>query len=456
MQNLTKLYVKKYKIDFLLIFIATLVYNISIFAVAQTFICDTKILFVLSLLIACFLKDFVYSFQIETLKRRIAINLTEQLFKNKMNDPQKFENLDILEQAISNYIVSYCLCYINNVVFLIPTILFMMKHNFIAVWLLLCWGIVVSANLQKTELEQKQAEIYTNTFFKNVTNKIENIKTINLFGQQQSFETYFKNDLITYYNEEKEIISYKSVGDIAENFIFVAIIAVVNTQYLPFVVASYFPIKQIVYFLNLKVKPISQETINSLEKPNTPKTIIEVICPKVEVGGEYNIEIQNNGLHIIKCESDAEKQHVFETLAGINDYNCVSIDGKVVASSRSCQIFNMSLMDNLFVDPLNMHTARTLTEQFSLSSLNLETSLEDICESDRKKVCLIRSLVQRGSVYVFEEPTEHLDAVAKQKFVECVGALKKDKIVIVISNDLIFDYVCDDIYKVGIAKKDKL
>lgn len=64
---------------------------------------------------------------------------------------------------------------------------------------------------------------------------------------------------------------------------------------------------------------------------------------------------------------------------------------------------------------------------------------------ERQKIAIARALVRGASILVFDEPASGLDAQAKTRLVALLATLAKDKLVIVIDHERLFDKVASSV-----------
>ena len=63
---------------------------------------------------------------------------------------------------------------------------------------------------------------------------------------------------------------------------------------------------------------------------------------------------------------------------------------------------------------------------------NLENMLSG---GEKKRVCLARGILRPADIYIFDEPTNDLDARNARNVINSINKLKKDAVVIVVSHD---------------------
>ena len=91
-----------------------------------------------------------------------------------------------------------------------------------------------------------------------------------------------------------------------------------------------------------------------------------------------------------------------------------------------------------------------LTKLFILPSLNKEIKLDPInlSSGEQQKISLIRAFLQEGKVLVLDEPTANLEKEAIESLYLYINKLKRDKLILIISHDEVFDEISDSIFRI--------
>jgi len=80
------------------------------------------------------------------------------------------------------------------------------------------------------------------------------------------------------------------------------------------------------------------------------------------------------------------------------------------------------------------------TLDFVINEKNTNTS-----GGEKQKISILKALNKNSPVMIFDEPTSALDAKTTDKFMQYLGAIKQDKIIILITHDAIVKNQCDEI-----------
>ena len=68
---------------------------------------------------------------------------------------------------------------------------------------------------------------------------------------------------------------------------------------------------------------------------------------------------------------------------------------------------------------------------------------------EKKRICVLRGLLQKKEVFVFDEPTNELDSVNTNIVLDYINELKKDAIVMVVTHDKRMIDKADKIVKIN-------
>ena len=131
------------------------------------------------------------------------------------------------------------------------------------------------------------------------------------------------------------------------------------------------------------------------------------------------ISLFKNNIYILKGENGSGKTTMIENLLGFaNRYTgSIKINGKDTLNTN----------DFLYV-PSNPFISGFYDRKTSNGS-----------DGQKKKFQISKDLKENKTVIIFDEPTNFLDAFAKQEFVQNLNVLRENHIVIVITHDSVFD-----------------
>lgn len=195
-------------------------------------------------------------------------------------------------------------------------------------------------------------------------------------------------------------------------------------------------------------KPIEKITLKNVSVKNDDDTIIENI----------NYSIEKGKLTVITGESGGGKTTSLRALTGIaerlsgdiiinDEYKANSMYSfidKMSIVMQSPYILNRNVKDNVYypnvepnkdtrsiVDNLNM--GKIIGRKFNEDS---EEDLEQkLSGGEKKRICILRGLIQDKQVYIFDEPTNELDAENTKAVLNEINKLKKKAIVMVVTHD---------------------
>lgn len=195
-------------------------------------------------------------------------------------------------------------------------------------------------------------------------------------------------------------------------------------------------------------KPIEKITLHNVTVVNDDDTLVENINYTLEMGK----------LTVVTGESGGGKTTSLRALLGIaerksgdiiinDEYKAKSMYSFIDRFSvvmQSPYIFNRDVKDNVYypsVEPTPR--SRDIIKGLNMSSVITRTFDEDseqemqykLSGGEKKRVCVLRGLIQEKEVYVFDEPTNELDAENTNKVLEYINELKSHAIVMVVTHD---------------------
>ncbi len=68
---------------------------------------------------------------------------------------------------------------------------------------------------------------------------------------------------------------------------------------------------------------------------------------------------------------------------------------------------------------------------------------------EKQKIAILRVLYKDTPVMIFDEPTSALDSKSIKSFINYLGSIKKEKIIIIITHDEYVSKTCDRVVSVG-------
>lgn len=195
-------------------------------------------------------------------------------------------------------------------------------------------------------------------------------------------------------------------------------------------------------------KPIEKITLKNVTVLNDDDTLIENI----------NYSLKRGELTVVTGESGGGKTTSLRALLGIaeresgdiiinDEYKAKSMYSFIDRFSvvmQSPYIFNRDVKDNVYypnVEPTQrsketikgLNMGRIINKKFDEDS---EQEMQyKLSGGEKKRVCVLRGLIQEKEVYVFDEPTNELDAENTRKVLDYINELKTHAIVMVVTHD---------------------
>lgn len=170
------------------------------------------------------------------------------------------------------------------------------------------------------------------------------------------------------------------------------------------------------------------------------------------------------GVYLLNSKSGTGKSSLIDVIMGLKNpfsgdiwltskgENLKTNPDYFALSSQNPIIFSGTILDNIFFGgdfPFDTPLAKKYIERLNLKKSVmpedfLNTKVDSINANfsggQIQKISLIRTLMSKRNIVIFDEPTNGLDFKSKNRFLQCVRELNKDKIVIIISHDEIFTY----------------
>lgn len=130
----------------------------------------------------------------------------------------------------------------------------------------------------------------------------------------------------------------------------------------------------------------------------------------------------------------------------INDKLAVSslfyLSNKINLTLQNCTIFDRSVMENIAYPNKKPNTfAMKNIKKFELEEVAKRTDndsvnlVDQLSGGEKKRISFVRAVSRRGDIYIFDEPTNDLDAENVQRVLQMMQKVKTHDIVIVVSHD---------------------
>jgi thiol reductant ABC exporter CydC subunit len=216
----------------------------------------------------------------------------------------------------------------------------------------------------------------------------------------------------------------------------------------------------------------SQEAVDELLTQNEDfvaavqldETITSFACKDVRVSWQaefmqpFSCEARKGELLVIRGKSGVGKSTLAMGFLGLLSYqgsitvnekelsNFTDLNQRIVGTVQRSHIFNTSIRENLKVgnsgasDEQIMKVLAMLELDGLVSEMSsgLDTIIGDfgriVSGGEAKRLAVARTLLSDADVYIFDEPTEHLDHLLAQRIELAITALMSEKIAIVITH----------------------
>lgn len=213
-------------------------------------------------------------------------------------------------------------------------------------------------------------------------------------------------------------------------------------------------------------KPIEKITLKDVRVVNGDDTVIDNI----------NFTISKGELTVVTGESGGGKTTSLRALIGIaeREKGEIIINDEYSANSmysfidrmaivlQSPFIFNRDVKDNIYYPSIekiensdsiisDLHMEKIVDKKFD-ESYEQEMELM-LSGGEKKRICVLRALLQEKEVYIFDEPTNELDAENTETVLNYINQLKNNAIVMVVTHDKRMIDRADKVVKINNAVK---
>ena len=227
-----------------------------------------------------------------------------------------------------------------------------------------------------------------------------------------------------------------------------------------------------------ELQPTPQNVINT-SKDNYEKKIEKITLKDVTVVNDDNITIENinytlnkGELTVITGESGGGKTTSLRALLGIaerqsgdiilnDEYKAKSMYSfidRFAVVMQSPFIFNRDVKDNIYYpDIIETPRSKEIIKGLNMNKIVNKKFDEDseqemqymLSGGEKKRICVLRGLLQDKEVFIFDEPTNELDSNNTNIVLDYINELKKDAIVMVVTHDKRMIDKADKIVKIN-------
>ncbi len=325
-----------------------------------------------------------------------------------------------------------------------------------------------------------------------VSNSIANLPLINLYKSMYFEQNIFNKKVDAYYEQQKKQINlrlvYWTIVMLIETICTYGIIFLCAKRILDqtmvigsvvvianYVASIFSPIQSIGWFSTrwvqcsvkinrlYEIKP-SKSDLLPVEGLECDKiTSLELKDINVQNGDIFRIEnvnmkFEKGKMTVIYGESGCGKSTIMKVICGLCEKQSgdVIINGskklpttylitdKMSVTMQSPFIFNRDVKLNVLYPEGVVHNGtKEMVNLLAMQKLynrkfneekqqNLENMLSG---GEKKRVCLARGILRPADIYIFDEPTNDLDARNARNVINNINKLKKDAVVIVVSHD---------------------
>ena len=171
-----------------------------------------------------------------------------------------------------------------------------------------------------------------------------------------------------------------------------------------------------------------------------------------------NLEFQTTGIYVIKGESGSGKTSLLNIIAGIDKKykGIIEVDNKIISGNNLEYIKkyisfcsnDYDLIDNITIkENFNILKKNNNYDEEELKSLlkemNLEINLEEytneLSGGQKKRLMIIKSLIEHKPITIFDEPTANLDEENKKIIWACLKKESENRLIIIATHDCVND-----------------
>lgn len=181
----------------------------------------------------------------------------------------------------------------------------------------------------------------------------------------------------------------------------------------------------------------------------------------------FTFTFDKNNIYLLKGMNGIGKTTLFDIILGlyplentgeiyIDNYNkkmvqtdylnkyCISIcDQKKLYMNENVDSYFEFINTEIDYNYLNLLNNLLNTEELYMR-LNDDSITESLSEGEKQKIAILKTLLkQNASMFLFDEPTSALDEESVFRFIEILKILKREKIIIIITHNNVFNSIAD-------------
>lgn len=433
--------------------------------------------------------------------KKVPISIIEKEDKSYLA-----QRINIDTNIVISFAISTINGFITNIFTIISSFVLLYNINKLMCVLLLFLLIIyyLLYKFSKTKIYQANysSKEYSSKYFSKLHEQISCIKLIKVYNLFDFFEKRFKNSFMFYYKAilNYQVISFFFAGSESlittltrGGFYLIGGIQFLNGSIsigLFSALSNYFTsaLNSLKYFVNFSQQYLEAKTsfnrlvelegknieINGNIITNDLNTIklinINFSYENNQIFRNFSYEFNKGKIYVIKGENGTGKSTLIELILGLHCnfdgnllYNDVDLKSMDLYQLRNFTIsyipqkpllYGGDIKENLLLPyAIDDSDINDLIEKFGLftddNKLSLSTYIEEtgnnLSGGELQKISIIRELIRKKSVMIFDEPFNSLDKPSQKVLKDKIRALKNNRIIIIISHGNEFDQICDDI-----------